>query len=298
MLTLILFASLGADPVFSPGPAELERFKASFALGESLFQAGDYGAAIYTFHKADVLRATPEVAFDLAKCHEKLGDQAFALHYYRLYLRRAPKASDAIDIAQKIGQLLSVHDGTQAAFVEIEARGASALTFAGKRYPQGPVAAFVAPGEYELSGIFAGTLRKMVVSVKAGKAQTLDFEPLPPPMVASNGVPMGVLPGESLSRSEGGQSMSGPRIAGLTTVGASVAALAVATVLAVLSGADAQSATTDKTLTVSAAQGFANQANSKALGANTLFSVGAGALVGGGLLFFLSPATSEPKGSP
>ena len=41
---------------------------------------------------ADRQLATPEVIYDLAKCHEKLGDVAFATYYYRLYLKRSPAA--------------------------------------------------------------------------------------------------------------------------------------------------------------------------------------------------------------
>src|SRR5205085_1953309 len=82
-------------------------FKALYERGEALYQAGDYLTAVKTFRQADAIRATPEVAFDLAQAYLKLGDKAGTIHAYRLYLRRAPKASDAGEISEKVKTALA-----------------------------------------------------------------------------------------------------------------------------------------------------------------------------------------------
>src|SRR5438874_364457 len=96
-----------AADVSLPGATEQEHFKTFFTKGEQLYGQGEYGAAIWNFREAETIRLTPEVAFDLAKCHEKIGDLAFATFYYRQYLKRAPNASDALDVAERVGTVLA-----------------------------------------------------------------------------------------------------------------------------------------------------------------------------------------------
>src|SRR5439155_1140374 len=72
VLALLVLLTFTATDVALPGNAEQERFEGFFTKGEQLYGQGEYGAAIWNFREADSIRLTPEVAFDLAKCHEKI----------------------------------------------------------------------------------------------------------------------------------------------------------------------------------------------------------------------------------
>src|SRR5687768_7892831 len=166
-----------------PGAAEQERFKAYFTKGEELYTQGEYGAAIWNFRQADSIRLTPEVAFDLAKCHEKLGDVAFATFWYRQYLKRAPNASDALDVAERVGTVLARAEGEGRGLLEVVSPGAVDLNINKASFAEGPVAMFLAPGEYELSARFPSGVKTMVTQIRTGKTTPITFEPMPPPLL-------------------------------------------------------------------------------------------------------------------
>src|SRR5688572_13792922 len=137
-----------------PGAAEQERFKSYFTKGEELYTQGEYGAAIWNFRQADSIRLTPEVAFDLAKCHEKLGDVAFSTFWYRQYLKRAPNANDALDVAERVGTVLARAEGEGRGLLELQSNGAVELVVNKVRFAEPPVAMFLPPGEYEVAARF------------------------------------------------------------------------------------------------------------------------------------------------
>lgn len=295
----LLLTVLLAGPLFQPGPAETERFKAYFTRGEQLYQQGEYGAAIWNFRQADAIRVTPEVAYDLAKCHEKLGDQAFATLYYRLYLRRAPNASDALDVAERVGTSLAQAEAEGRGFLEVDAPGAKSLVLDGRRYPEGPIAVMLPPGDVELKGVFGAGEKRMVAQLRTGKATHVLFEPLPPPLLQADGSPVEAtdVAAADLVASSSGRSNSKLRTGAYAVAGIGVAALVTAAILGGLSGGDAARATTDKSLTTREADGLAGAANGKAWGANVLFGVGGAALAGGVVMFVFSmPEPGMPSG--
>lgn len=279
-----------------PGDAEAARFKAAFERGEALFQAGDYGAAIANFREADRARATPEVAWDLAKCFEKLGDEAYAIYYYRLYLRRAPDAPDTLDVAGKVGLVIARLEREGLGFLELDAPRADAITFQGRTYPTPPLAAFLPPGEYEVSAAFPSGAKTMSVQLRAGQTTSVIFEPVQPALVPLEDA----LTAEQVSQ---GFDAATPtvkplRVASYVVAGLGLAALVVGGTLGALSNDD-KAASQDKSLTVAQAQGAADAANGKALGANLLFGVGGAAVVGGALMFVFSmPEPGMKPGAP
>ncbi len=275
-------------PVAMPGETEARRFKASFEQGEVLYRAGEYGAAIYNFKLADSQRVTPEVAYDLAKSHEKLGDLAFAVLYYRLYLRRAPEASDLGVVAEQVGQVLAKAESEGRGFFELTAPRARAVTVNGLRFAEPPVAMLLPAGDYEVEAEFPAGVKKMMVQVRSGRATTIAFEPLQPPLVAVEGALTAEVVAASLeAQSAGVPSVSGARVASYVIAGLGAAVVIVGSVLGATASADAARAK-DKTLTVSAAQGLATSANTKGLTANVLFAAGGAAVVGGAVLFVFS----------
>lgn len=269
-----------------PGDTETARFKAAFELGEKHFQAGDFGAAIASFREAERNRVTPEVAYDLAKCFEKLGDEPFTIFYYRLYMRRAPSAPDTLEVAEKVGTVIARLESEGQGYLELDAQRASSVTVNNRRYPEPPVALFLAPGDYEVKADFPSGTKTMSVQIRTGKTTQVHFEPLKPPMVAledalteemvAKGIDKGPTPGPS-----------GLRIASFVTFGIGIAALAAGIGLGAASAADA-TASKNQQQTVSQAQTLADSANGKAIGANLLFGVGGAAAAGGALMFVFS----------
>lgn len=282
-LPVVLISVLAAP---MPGEAESQRFKSAFERGEAHFQKGDYGAAIASFKEADRARVTPEVAYDLAKCFEKLGDEAYTTFYYRLYLRRAPSAPDTLTVAEKVGTTLARLESEGQGFLEFDAPRASVITLLGHKYPEPPVARFLPPGDYEVSAQFPNGVKKMSVQIRTGKTTSVSFEPVTPPMVSLENALSAELVASGAEAAPG----TGPsklRIGSYVVFGVGLAALASGIALGVSSSADVASGKV-KGLPVSQAQAFFNSANEKAVGANLLYGLGGAGVVGGTLMFIFS----------
>ncbi len=293
LLSLITAAVLSAP---MPGEAESQRFQALFDRAEASFRAGDYGAAVALFRQADRQRVTPEVAFDLAKCFEKLGDAAYAVYYYRLYLKRAPEASDSLEVAARVGAALGRAEAAGQGFLELDAPRATGVRVDGRDFPEPPVAAFLAPGGYEVSADFPNGRRAMQVQVTTGRTTTVLFEPLAPPLLPLEQA----LAPEWLARGELSAPAPGPsrlRVASYATAGVGVALLVAGLALGLASSGDA-ARLGDRALTVSEAQGLAGAASGKASAANVLFGVGGAAVAFGALGFVVSMPEPGMKAGP
>lgn len=286
MLTALLLIATAADPVWMPGQAEKDRFKAYFTQGEKLYSQGEYGAAIHAFRLADRQLATPEVIYDLAKCHEKLGDTAFATYYYRLYLKRSPQATDALDVAERVGTAIAAAEANGRGFLEVEVPGGQDLNVGGQRFPEGPIALFLAPGDYEVTGVFPEGEKRVVAQLRTGKTTTLMFEPMSPPMIeAKQGAPDEAV---AVRKSAGGSKTSGLRVSSYVVAGLGLVAVGVGTAMGVMSQGEATQLKTDRTLTYNQADKLAQSANTKGLVANVLWGVGGAAVAGGVVMFIVS----------
>ncbi|MFZ5469081.1 MAG: hypothetical protein ACOZIN_06525 [Myxococcota bacterium] len=291
MVVAVLYMLLAAAPTEALAPPHAEHFKALVLQGEALFEQGEYGAAIYQFRLADGVQKTPEVAFNLAKCHEKIGDEAFAAYYYRLYLRRAPSARDALEVAGRVGGALVAAEASGRGFLEVEAEGAVNAAIQGQSYPETPVATFLPPGDYELSAEFPSGVKKLLVQLRTGKVTTVSFEPLPPPLLT----PESVL---SAELAEAGATRKALRVASYATFGASAAALIAGTVVGAMASSDAGQLSSGRgQLTVSQARAVAASANGKGGTANLLWiASGVGAAAGGVLFVFSLPEPGMKEG--
>jgi len=76
-----------------------------YARGKQLFDGGDYRGAMAEFATADKLAPSPLLEFNIALCHERLGEKAEAVRRYRQYLDRVPDAQNRTQVEQKIHQL-------------------------------------------------------------------------------------------------------------------------------------------------------------------------------------------------
>ncbi len=290
--TSCVVAAASPMPVPMPGETEAARFKAAFEKGEAQYSAGDYGPAIYNFKLADSQRATPEVAYDLAKSFEKLSDTAFTLLYYRLYLRRAPEASDTLEIAAKVGQAIGAAERDGRGFLEAWVPLAGAVTVrsaAGAvwRFAESPVALTLPPGQYDIEIGLGPGKKKMRAEVRVGRATMVSFEPVRPPMVAVEGALTEALSGAGLKGDQQAPSVNRVRVASYVIGGVGAAALIAGIVLGAASNGDAAQAR-DKTSTASSAQSAATSANGKGIAANVLFGTGGAVLAGATLLFVFS----------
>jgi hypothetical protein len=291
LITLSVLLPLAAATEISlPGAAEQERFKAFFTQGESLYQQGEYGAAIWNFRQADAIRVTPEVAFDLAKCHEKLGDVAFATFYYRQYLKRAPNATDALDVAERVGTVLAKAEGDGRGLLEVSSPGAVDLSVNRQRFAEGPVAMFLPPGEYEISARFPSGVRTMVAQIRTGKTTPIAFEPVPPPLIDASSAQVMIAQGPK-------KPLNVLRVSSYAVAGAGLALLVTGIAFGAMSSSEGTrccSPNGDKTLTPSQQQQLADSANSKAVVANLTLFPGIAATLAGGAMFVVSMVLPEP----
>ena len=93
-LAALLSCCLGAGALSSPRAARADNLPSAttthaFQLNETgseLYAAGNYPAALHAFQRAYALIAEPNLLFNIAGCHERLGQRTQAIEYYRWFL--------------------------------------------------------------------------------------------------------------------------------------------------------------------------------------------------------------------
>jgi tetratricopeptide (TPR) repeat protein len=99
-------ALLAAVPAPTPvDQASLGKARELFQSGNTLFAQGRFAAALSLFEEAWKLKPHPTIQFNLARCHEQLGDPSRALRAYREYLKLAPDAADREGVFSSIARL-------------------------------------------------------------------------------------------------------------------------------------------------------------------------------------------------
>jgi hypothetical protein len=279
--TFVTFAALAATP-------SNEAFKSLYEQGESLFEKKDWGGAVYAFRRADALKATPEVAFDLAKCNQKLGEDALATYYFRLYLRRAPQARDALGVAGEVADVLNRAESEGRGLLEVEATAAAEATLAGHHYPELPMAVFLPPGDYDVAVQFRSATVHRVGALSTGRAVTLKVEPppsLPPPPAAAFAV----------ERSEPPRPRATLHTASYGLFALAGAALVAGSVAGLMGNIDTNQIQTSGPMSSSQRNALTRSAQDKGTAANVLWGAAGGAALAGGVMFaFTLP---EPGGS-
>ena len=76
-----------------------------FKKGRELYDAGDYRGAIAEFAAADQIAPSPLLEYNIALCHERLGEKSEAVRRYRAYLDRTPDAQNRAAVEEKIRKL-------------------------------------------------------------------------------------------------------------------------------------------------------------------------------------------------
>lgn len=73
---------------------DLARAKSHYKAAAAQYQKGRYTEAIREFEESYRLSRRPDILYNLAQCHDKLGDVEKTVEYLRRYLRDQPTASD------------------------------------------------------------------------------------------------------------------------------------------------------------------------------------------------------------
>ncbi len=106
-----LFVGLGlalALVVAATAPARADDTSAArehYQKGTSYYDLGRWTDAIKEFEAAYEIKNDPALLYNLAQSYRQAGNSEQALHFYRTYLRRVPKAPNRAEIEGRITQL-------------------------------------------------------------------------------------------------------------------------------------------------------------------------------------------------
>ncbi len=147
-----------------PGQAQ-----AHLSRGERLFKEGDFESALWNFQQANARQPSPAAALGAAECYQRLADKAYAVYFYRTYLRRAPNATDGLEIAERIGELLFSEIENGRGLLEVESAVPAKGSVDGRFFNALPIATFLPLGDHEVLVEFATGRQRRTVSLKRGK---------------------------------------------------------------------------------------------------------------------------------
>ncbi|HVW24847.1 MAG TPA: hypothetical protein VHC69_05725 [Polyangiaceae bacterium] len=289
-----------------------------FDEGKRLMIEGKFGPACLKLEESQRIDAAVGTLLYLAECYEKSGRPASAWATFR----------EASSAARAEGELERARIGQERATrlepllvkltINVPPEDAAIAGFSVKRandpVPQAlwGAAVPVDPGDYTVEATAPGydTFSRRVTVAKESLA--IDVAPLhpapvaaapqtPPSTPASAPAPApyvqagGTAPPEADS---GGGGLGGGQIAGIAIAGAGVVSLAVGTVFgvnAISKNDDAKKYCSGSVCNNPAGVSLTNDAKDAAVVANITVGLGAAALVGGGLLYFLSPSKSANR---
>jgi len=302
-----------APPARATSPADpTEQARAHFRKGTELYKEARYREAIAEFEAAQRLKPHAVIHFNLAQCHERLGDLPAALQAYHEYLRAVPEAEDRATVLAAMANLESrlAAAGVQQLLVYTDPSGAEVLVN-GQSRGRTPIALVLPHGSYSLTLVKQGyrtVTRQAVLSPRASveidvvlpKLQPGEVAAVPPALAGTLPPAASTPTAQPTTAPAGGATSSatapqppapkpGPkaRIWTWVAAGASVAALGAGAYYGV-AARKAQDDLRDGTVRAGAdAQKLRGDAESKARNANILYGVGAAAGAGAGALFFL-----------
>ncbi len=87
--------------------------KAHFLTGSEHFADQNYELAIQYFRQAFDLTQSPEIIYNIGRCHEELGQLDAAIENYNTYLHTYPDADDADEVKHRITMLSAIVEEQQ-----------------------------------------------------------------------------------------------------------------------------------------------------------------------------------------
>src|SRR5438067_1644343 len=102
-----MLAMAGAAPVVGAAEADpdTEIAQRLFAEGAAAYDAHDYAHALERFEAARRVKPLPAFDYNIARCHDRLGQAAPAIEAYERYLAAAPDAADAGEVRTRVAVL-------------------------------------------------------------------------------------------------------------------------------------------------------------------------------------------------
>ena len=92
-----------------PTEQQVERARALFVEGSQHYQGGRLEEALDRFLSAWRIVPGPELAYNVARTYERMGDARRGVEFYRHYLRHAaPDANDRQDVERRIAELEAI----------------------------------------------------------------------------------------------------------------------------------------------------------------------------------------------
>ncbi len=83
-----------------------QRARTLFVEAKAHYAQAEYPAAIAAFKAAGKLRPSPLLDFNIARCHERMGQARQAIAAYRRYLRGRPRATNRREVRARIAALV------------------------------------------------------------------------------------------------------------------------------------------------------------------------------------------------
>jgi hypothetical protein len=104
-ITLCLALCLGGTARAGDVDPDTERAQALYREGAAAYEAHDYVHALERMEAARALHPAPQLDYNIARCHDRLGHDAPALSEYERYVAQAPAGQEAEEVRQRISVL-------------------------------------------------------------------------------------------------------------------------------------------------------------------------------------------------
>jgi tetratricopeptide (TPR) repeat protein len=96
--------------------ADAAQARVHFDRGRTYFEVNDYRKAIAEFKAAHIEKPDPAFLYNIAECHQRLGEASEALLFYQRFLAIAPPDDKTRPVVeQRIADLKTVADATRSA---------------------------------------------------------------------------------------------------------------------------------------------------------------------------------------
>ncbi len=118
-----------------------------FTEGVAAYERNELDVAVHKLLAAQRAWRSPEIAFNIARCFERMGDARRGIHWFRVYLRHGrPDESTRADVNHRIAELRALAERQQAQNQTTGANAAELTAESRRLYQQG--VAFYGRGEY------------------------------------------------------------------------------------------------------------------------------------------------------
>lgn len=155
LIALSVALSLSVVAPFVSAPAadaqsreqRLERARVLYTEGVAHYEADELDQAVRKLLAAQRAWRSPDIAFNIARCFERMGDAQHGIHWFNMYLRHGrPDQAARADVQRRIAELEALRERQAAQNNQQRANPAELTAESQRLYEQG--VAFYRRGEY------------------------------------------------------------------------------------------------------------------------------------------------------